>query len=64
MFKPPRNITELRSFLGLCKVYRQFVPNFARVAAPFTARLRKAVGFRPFNEAELLAMEELKRLLY
>ena len=29
----PKNLHELRSFLGLCTYYRLFVPNFASVAA-------------------------------
>jgi transposase InsO family protein len=37
---PPTSKTAIRSFLGLCGVYRRFVPNFARLAAPLTARLK------------------------
>ena len=38
----PCTQTELRSFLGVCNVYRCFVPNFTRIAAPLRAILRKA----------------------
>ena len=37
--KPPKTQTELRSFLGLCNVYRRFVPNYSHVAAPLNASL-------------------------
>ena len=37
----PRTQTELRSFLGMCNVYRRFVPNFARVSAPLNRHTSK-----------------------
>lgn len=37
----PTSITELRSFLFPCNVFRRFVPNFARLAAPLILKLRK-----------------------
>jgi hypothetical protein len=39
--QPPTTQTELRSFLGLCNVYRRFVPSFASIASPLNALLRK-----------------------
>jgi hypothetical protein len=36
--------TELRSFLGLCNVYRRFVPRFAAVAVPLTSFLGKGTS--------------------
>ena len=38
---PPTNQTELRSFLGICNVYRRFVPNFARIATPLNKKTSK-----------------------
>lgn len=37
----PTTVTEIRSFLGLCEVYRQFVLNFACVAALLSKKLLK-----------------------
>ena len=38
--QPPTTQTELRYFLGLCNVYRRFVPKFASVSAHLNALLK------------------------
>ena len=38
-WKPPRNVTEVRSFLGLAGYYRRFVKGFSMTAAPMTRLL-------------------------
>ena len=62
---PPRTQRQLRSFLGLCNVYRRFVKNFAHVAAPLTALTKKEQSFElsPFTEAQMEAFETLKQCL-
>ena len=42
-WKPPRNVTEVRSFLGLAGYYRRFVKGFSMIAAPMTRLLQKNV---------------------
>jgi Reverse transcriptase (RNA-dependent DNA polymerase) len=37
----PTTQTELRSFLGLCNVYRRFAPGFSKVAGPLNHLLKK-----------------------
>ena len=40
-WKPPRNVTEVRSFLGLARYYRRFVKGFSVIASSLTKLLRK-----------------------
>ena len=40
-WKPPRSVTEVRSFLGLARNYRRFVKGFSVIASPLTKLLRK-----------------------
>ena len=44
-WKPPRNVTEVRSFLGLAGYYRRFVKGFSMTATPMTRLLQKNVKF-------------------
>ena len=38
---PPTNKSELRSFLGLCNVYRRFIPGITNIAQPLNNLLKK-----------------------
>ena len=38
---PPRTVRGVRSFLGLCNLYRRFVKGFSRIAAPLNDLMRK-----------------------
>ena len=44
-WKPPRNVTEVRGFLGLAGYYRRFVKGFSITAAPMMRLLQKNVIF-------------------
>ena len=56
----PKTQTQLRSFLGLCNVYRRFLPRYSHVAAPLNAFLTKGqpVNLEPFREGEANALNE------
>ena len=44
-WKPPRNVTEVRSFLGLAGYYQRFVKGFSVIASTLTKLLQKGVKF-------------------
>ena len=60
--KPPRNVTEVRSFLGLAGYYRRFVKGFSMIAAPMTRLLQKNVKYE-WSEKCQRSFEKLKAFL-
>jgi hypothetical protein len=59
---PPKNPTEVRSFLGLAGYYRRFIQNFSSIAVPLTRLTRKKEKFEWGPEQER-AFGELKEKL-
>ena len=43
--KPPKNVSEVKSFLGLAGYYRKFSEGFSKIAAPLTKLTRKDVKY-------------------
>ena len=58
----PKNVKEVRQFVGLASYYRRFVKNFAELAAPLNAVLSKDVPFSWTSACEL-SFEQLKKCL-
>ncbi|KAL4285334.1 hypothetical protein GQ457_16G020240 [Hibiscus cannabinus] len=48
-WRPPRNVSEVRSFFSLARYYRRFVKGFPAIALPLTKLLRKD---QPFEWSE------------
>jgi len=61
----PRTKTQLSSFLGMCNVYRRFVANYARIAAPLNQLTTKAYGdtLPESTEAQAAAFARLRDAL-
>ena len=57
----PKNQTELRAFLGLCNVYRRFVPRYSHTVAQLNKLLTKGQPEKlaPFGPAEDQAFQAL-----
>ncbi len=60
--KTPTNISELRSFLGVCNYSRQFIENFTDIAQPLTSLLKMDEHF-VWTKAQETAMSQLKQCL-
>ena len=61
-WKPPRNVTEVRSFLGLESYYIRFVKGFSMNTAPMTRLLQKNARFE-WSEKCQASFEKLKAFL-
>ena len=58
-WKPPKNVSKVRSFLGLAGYYRKFVEGFSKIVAPLTKLTRKDVKY-DWVDAYQQSYEELK----
>jgi hypothetical protein len=58
----PKNVAELRAFVGLASYHRQFCPRFSDIVEPLLQCLRKGASFK-CNEERLNAFNTLKRML-
>ena len=58
----PKNVEQVRTFLGLAGYYRRFIPNFASLSAPLVALTKKASMFH-WGAPEQNAFEVLQQLL-
>ena len=58
----PKNVSEIRSFLGTCSYYRKYIPHFADIASPLTDLTRKGRKFIWGKDCQN-AFEKLKQTL-
>lgn len=61
-WESPRTATEVRRFIGFANYYRQFIPEFSRLALPLTRLTKKDTPFK-WSTACQDAFERLKGLL-
>jgi hypothetical protein len=61
-WKPPTNISEIRSFLDLAGYYRRFIQDFSKLAKPMTRVLEKGKVFKWTHYCQV-SFEELKKCL-
>ena len=58
----PKNVTEVRSFLGLARYYRKFIQDFFRIAAPLTILTKKTTKYEWTDKCEEV-FQKLKKQL-
>src|SRR5437868_14706018 len=60
--RPPKNVTQLRSFLGLAGYYRRFIQGFSAIAQPLNQLLHINTKYE-WNNQQQEAFDELKQRL-
>ena len=48
----PKNVREIRGFIGMCSYYRRFVPNFSKIAEPLIDLTKKYARFKWTSECQ------------
>ena len=61
-YPAPKNVKQVRSFLGIASWYRRFVPNFSQVATPLTLLIKKKSKW-VWGEEQRKAFEIIKEKL-
>ena len=60
-FPTPRNVTDVRSFLGLANYYRRFIKGFAQIATPLMGPTGKELSYYP---SALMVSHQVLPLLF
>ena len=58
----PKNVTDIRSFMGITRYYRKFIKGFSKIAYPITSLQNKGKKF-DWNEKCEESFNKLKHLL-
>jgi hypothetical protein len=58
----PKNVPEIRSFLGLAGYYSWFIEGFSKIVKPLTSLLEKETEFKWDDKCQA-SFEELKKKL-
>jgi hypothetical protein len=61
-WKPPTDVSEIGSFLGLAGYYRRFIQDFSKIAKPMTRLLEKGKVFKWTQDCQECFLELKKRL--
>lgn len=61
-FRPPTNITQARSFIGMCNFFRRYIKGFSAIAKPIHDTIKVKQEFKWTSEAQR-AMNVLKERL-
>jgi hypothetical protein len=59
-WEKPKDVREIRSFLGLAGYYRRFIEGFSKISLPMTRLTRKGTTFEWTTECDD-SFQELKR---